>query len=182
MLLMQISFRPGELHKVKVKESWYAGTYASVWFSKNVKFSKTNREVPNAPPYYIDFVWKKKQSFEKDKALLDEWLKKQGLYEKVAGWRSSYHIKHFYQAIVEEIDGKDVGSKYMEIWTEANWNKMTNNFNKIDGKVIGKIEVLSGLQQYKFLPVRIVGIGAVKPLGRVWILLLSNFKYQYRIL
>lgn len=178
---MKVSSKPGELHTVKVKDIWYVGTYASVWFDGPNEYTVRNREIPDAPAYYIEFVWKKQQSFEMDKNLLTYWLKKRLMFSDVDGWRSSYHIKHFYQAVVTEVDGKGVDKKYMEVWTEANWNKDTDEFKKIECNMdVGEMKVISGLEQYRWLPFRIVGVGAEKPLGGWPILILSNFKFQYR--
>jgi len=176
---IRVSSRPGEVHSVRVRDLQFRGSYASVWFDEPNKWTKENREVPNAPKYYIDFSWRKYLTIDEAKALLDAWLAKRGLVEHLAKWRSTYHIKYFYQAIIDRLDDKPIGKRFMEVWSEVNWDGERLNSTPFPTK--GTIKVISGLPHYKVLPFRVVGVGAQHPLDFGIIVLFSSFVYQYRV-
>ena len=176
-----ISSKPGEEHTFHVVKAPFVGSYASVWFDKPNRWAVWNNEVPGAPRYYIAFTWREYLTPERAQALLHAWLAKRGLFKELAVWAKTFHIKYFYQGVVDGVDGHPVGKKYVEFWQEFNWDGR----GVLKGEPVpvgGNVVALSGLEQYPLWPFRIVGRGAVHPLGRFgWILLRSSFKYQYLV-
>lgn len=176
--MMRLSSRTGEVHKVKILKREYKGTYASVWFSEPVPRAKRNTELQYAPAYYVEFTWEPFLEQKEAKLLLDDWVSDNGLREKLALWRSTYHIKYFYNCYVETEKGRG----WMEVWWEANWDGKNRKL-RIEGRPPGKNEtVISGFPVYKFLPFRIIGIRAVHPFGFHVIVLRSDFVHQYKVL
>lgn len=179
--MIELSTRPGEEHTFRVVKARYAGTYASVWFNEPNLYTKPNRSVEGAPEFYIEFSWTDHIKPVQAKAFLDAWLANQGLYGKLAHWEKTYHIKYFYQGVVGRADGCPIGRKHIEFWQEFNW-RLGEPFEADELPVAGEVTVLSGLEQYRFLPFRVVGVGAVHPIDWPgWVFLRSNFKYQYLV-
>lgn len=179
MFISRISDKPGELHTIGIACMRFVGSYASVWFNKPNKWTIKNNEVPNAPKYYVDFTWGQFIKPEEAKKVLDKWVNEHDLENDLAIWDKTYHIKYFYQTMINMIDNKPISRKFMEVWTESNWNG--KELKTLPYPVKGKVQVLSGLELYNRLPFRIIGFTSQHPLGFNFIILLSNFAYQYRM-
>jgi len=169
----------GSLHRFHIKSAEYKGTYCSVWFDEPNEYSNPNESVPNAPKYYIDFVWTNYLPPAQAKELVDKWLSERGLLGKVAKWEKSYHFKYFYQLIVDKVDGKEVGAKKAELWCEANWDGVEEKFHMGLMEVHKDINVLVGLPHYKDRDFRIVGLTTQHLLGFGIVVLFSDFVHQF---
>ena len=161
----------GSMHEIRIENAEYKGTYCSVWFNSPNWLARPNISIPDAPKYYIDFVWRPYLDPYESKVMIDSWLRKHGL--KVAKWRKAYHFKYFYQATIGEIDGKEVGDKKAELWCEANYDTVNEKFDIKQMKVKKRAKVLVGLPHYKDRIFRVVGISTEHPLG-FWIIILRS--------
>ena len=178
---IRISKRRGDVHKVRVIDAKYKGTYVSLWFKEPVPNCHKNTEIKGAPPYYVEFTWR--QFFEPEDVVRKVlgWAKEHGVYDKLAPWCCTAHIKYFYQAKVDMVDGEKIKPAYMELWCEANYDLKADAVRVGLVPVKGEIAVMSGFPFYRWLPFRVVGTKSVHPFGFHIIILLSNFVYQYMV-